>query len=174
VFLCHYSLVTSQVSSATKPSSVPAQAAQLTPPAYVVSIRQAPGLPKSLWDQAVEAVKARDKTLLEHVNIGPEDQTSTNQKIGSNNRNGKIESGGLGICRDVLQLAQKKGEECEGEAWAKVRGIYESIVKWVQKFVQVGDIVAQVDPVHIGLPWAALRFILQVKYEALRVWLKRC
>jgi hypothetical protein len=127
-----------------------------------------------LWDQAVEAVKAHDKTLLEHVNIGPEDQTSANQKIDSDNRNEKIGSGGLGICRDVLQLAQKKGEECEGEPWVKVRGIYESIVKWVQKFVQAGDVVAQVDPVHVGLPWAALRFILQVKYEALRVRLKTC
>lgn len=119
-------------------------------------------------------MKAHDKTLLEDVNIGPEDQTSANQKIDSDNGNGKIESGGLGICRDVLQLAQKKGEECEGEPWVKVRGICESIVKWVQKFVQVGDIVAQADPVHVGLPWAALRFILQVKYEALRVWLKTC
>lgn len=118
-----------------------------------MSIRQAPDLPKSLWDQAVEAVKVHDETLLEHVNIGPEDQTSANQKVDSDNRNGKIESGALGICRDVLQLAQKKREECEGEPWVKVRGICESIVKWVQKFVQVGDIVAQVDPVHVGLPW---------------------
>lgn len=43
-----------------------------------------------------------------------------------------------------------------------VRDVLENIARWVKKFVEVGDVAAQYDPGHAALPWAALRFILQV------------
>ncbi|KAJ6258228.1 Vegetative incompatibility protein [Drechslerella dactyloides] len=42
-----------------------------------------------------------------------------------------------------------------------LRDIAEKAVKWIQKFVTVGDIAVQYDPVHSALPWAAVRFVLQ-------------
>ena len=33
---------------------------------------------------------------------------------------------------------------------------------WIRKFVEVGDIAIQYDPGHAALPWAAIRFLLQV------------
>ena len=35
-------------------------------------------------------------------------------------------------------------------------------MRWVRKFVEVGDVVAQYDPGHAALPWALVRFVLQV------------
>jgi len=41
--------------------------------------------------------------------------------------------------------------------------IADKIVTWVDKFVAIGDILSQYDPVHAALPWAALRLVLQVR-----------
>ena len=36
------------------------------------------------------------------------------------------------------------------------------ILRWVDKFKEIGDIVVQYDPVHAALPWAGFRIILKV------------
>ena len=36
------------------------------------------------------------------------------------------------------------------------------ILRWVDKFKQIGDTIVQYDPVHAALPWAGFRFLLQV------------
>lgn len=40
--------------------------------------------------------------------------------------------------------------------------ITDRAISWIQRFVQVGDMVVQYDPVHFALPWAGVRFLLQV------------
>lgn len=32
---------------------------------------------------------------------------------------------------------------------------------WLYKFREIGDVVSSFDPVHLALPWAGIRFILQ-------------
>lgn len=39
---------------------------------------------------------------------------------------------------------------------------FDKIVVWIQRFVAIGDIIVQFDPAHAALPWAALRFVLEV------------
>ena len=36
------------------------------------------------------------------------------------------------------------------------------VMQLLDRFKAVGDIVANVDPIHIGLPWAGIRAILEV------------
>jgi hypothetical protein len=38
----------------------------------------------------------------------------------------------------------------------------EKILAWLEKFRQIGDIIIQYDPVHAALPWAGVRFLLDV------------
>lgn len=38
----------------------------------------------------------------------------------------------------------------------------DKIVRWLDRFKAVGDIVVNVDPVHAGLPWAGVRLLLEV------------
>jgi hypothetical protein len=44
-----------------------------------------------------------------------------------------------------------------------IRDVFEKIVRWVDTFKQVGDIAVQYDPIHASLPWAGIRFLLQVR-----------
>lgn len=47
--------------------------------------------------------------------------------------------------------------------------INRSILEWVDRFKQIGDIIMQYDPGHAALPWAGFRFILQVTNSATSV-----
>jgi hypothetical protein len=39
---------------------------------------------------------------------------------------------------------------------------WNKIVQFLDKFKSVGDVVANVDPVHVGIPWAGVRTLLEV------------
>ncbi|KAK2468826.1 hypothetical protein H9L39_19588 [Fusarium oxysporum f. sp. albedinis] len=71
----------------------------------------------------------------------------------------------------VLELTDKAQRECDAKAWrlrrkngatVSVRDILAKVVKWVNHFKAIGDIAVQYDPGHAALPWAGVRFLLQV------------
>ncbi|KAH0149874.1 hypothetical protein KCU67_g10896, partial [Aureobasidium melanogenum] len=77
--------------------------------------------------------------------------------------------------RDVvavaLKVANDKHELCLRKRWKVknfhgeaivVRDVVEKVVKWITKFKEIGDIAVQYDPVHASLPWAGVRFLLQL------------
>ena len=102
-----------------------------------------------LWDKAVEALKDKHK---HNVDFQRTDKNA--------------------ILADVLEEVQKKKQACierrlkykrkNGEVLV-LYDVYEKMVKWVTKFKEVGDIAVQYDPGHAALPWAAIRFFLQVR-----------
>ena len=64
-------------------------------------------------------------------------------------------------------LNEKKGELWkvkfrEGSEEVVLRDVGMKILRWVDKFKQIGDIIVQYDPAHAALPWAGFRFLLQV------------
>ena len=75
---------------------------------------------------------------------------------------------------DVLQhlrtAAEKKRNDCEDRRWKFevngrqiiLRDVADKILVWVDKFKQIGDIAVNFDPVHAALPWAGVRFLLEV------------
>ena len=84
-------------------------------------------------------------------------------------------SPGLKICQEVLRAAEHKQAKCKDEngkstsrGLVKLGHIYGSIAKSVQKFVSVGDVASQIDPLHFGVPWAAIRLALLVSQRAQR------
>jgi len=44
-----------------------------------------------------------------------------------------------------------------------IRDQLEKVVLWVEIFKEVGDNAIQCDPAHAALPWAGVRFFLQVR-----------
>lgn len=70
------------------------------------------------------------------------------------------------LCNDILRMtkSQKDNAESGGATTLKQRvsRAYNGIMAWTQKIVALGDVVSQVDPVHIGLPWAVIRAVLFV------------
>jgi hypothetical protein len=76
----------------------------------------------------------------------------------------------LFVCKDVLRLTTEKQRQLErneggltAENVLRAKKAYARIVLWVQKFVSIGDLIAQLDPIHVGLPWAGVRLILLVR-----------
>lgn len=81
----------------------------------------------------------------------------------------------LRILNDVLVAAEEKRQECIKKQWKYkksngriiiIRDLFDKILKWVDTFKQIGDIAVQYDPGHATLPWAGVRFILQVGLSA--------
>jgi len=70
-----------------------------------------------------------------------------------------------------FNAAKDKQRLCENKRWTfTIRGHTvrlgdeaDKVVRWLDRFKQVGDIAANVDPMHAGLPWAGIRFLLEVQ-----------
>lgn len=71
---------------------------------------------------------------------------------------------------EVHAHARKLQQRCKIKRWSwsyRGRQVYlfeqvDKVVHMLAKFKDVGDIVAGVDPIHLGLPWAGVRAILEV------------
>ena len=76
----------------------------------------------------------------------------------------------LDILQHLHTAAVKKRTNCEDQRWKFdlngrqiiLRDVAEKIVVWIDKFKQIGDIAVNFDPVHASLPWAGIRFLLEV------------
>lgn len=77
----------------------------------------------------------------------------------------------LNILSELLVVAEQAKQECIKKKWRHTRksgetviisDLFGKIIRWIDLFKQVGDAAAQYDPVHAALPWAVVRFLLQV------------
>jgi ankyrin repeat domain-containing protein 50 len=67
-------------------------------------------------------------------------------------------------------MVEKKREECEEKRWKFningrqiiLRDVAEKVIVWINKFKEIGDVAVNFDPIHAALPWAGVRFLLQV------------
>lgn len=74
----------------------------------------------------------------------------------------------------ALAAAKEKQRYCIEKRWTftftgrtvVVKEEADKVVGWLDRFKAVGDIVANVDPMHVGLPWAGIRLLLEVKARA--------
>lgn len=74
---------------------------------------------------------------------------------------------------EVHTRARELQRRCKIKKWSwnyKGRPVYlfeqvDKVLLLLNKFKAVGDIVANVDPIHVGLPWAGVRTILEVRIQ---------
>jgi hypothetical protein len=73
---------------------------------------------------------------------------------------------------DLHALAERSKQECIKNRWKYtrksgetviLRDVFNKIIRWIDIFKQAGDLAVQYDPVHAALPWAGVRFVLQVR-----------
>lgn len=85
----------------------------------------------------------------------------------------------LDVLHLVVKAADEKRKLCISRQWklkapdGKViilRDVLEKISGWVNRFVAVGDVIIQYDPVHAALPWAAFRFLLNIAVGDVQAW----
>ena len=105
----------------------------------------------SLWDKAVESLRDKHKYNIDFQ---------------------RTDKGA--ILAEILEEIQKKKQACierrlkykrkNGE-FVILYDVFEKMIKWVTKFKEIGDIAMQYDAGHAALPWAAVRFFIQVRYR---------
>jgi len=116
-----------------------------------------PYLQRDLWDEALQTLSKMEKSIvLEHV---------------------PSETSHLDVMLEALMKeAQDKRRACEAKRWTfEVKGhvfelhrVADKVFDWLNKFKQIGDIVVNVDPLHVGVPWAGIRFLLRVRSFQIR------
>ena len=77
----------------------------------------------------------------------------------------------VAVLEDILSSVREKQNVCLQKRWVfknrsgeslVVRDLVDKIAVWVGKFIKVGDAAVQYDTSHAALPWAAVRFLLQI------------
>ncbi|KAJ4291737.1 hypothetical protein N0V90_009632 [Kalmusia sp. IMI 367209] len=106
--------------------------------------------PLDFWNEAFGSLPQEDQELLqEYIHPSTLDSIQT--------------------FSDILEVACKKRDLVEQKKWTvhvmgkriTVRSQADLVIRWLDRFKQVGDVAVNADPVHAGLPWAAVRFIIQ-------------
>ncbi len=78
-----------------------------------------------------------------------------------------------GLIQDVIRVVEEKHHLCVEKQWkfrtgsesVPMRDPFGRIVAWINKFRDVGTIMMQYDPTHAAIPWAAIRFVLEVSSQ---------
>jgi hypothetical protein len=79
------------------------------------------------------------------------------------------------IVQQALAATRQKQATCRAKRWTFTFGGHtvvlrekaDNIVKWLDWFKQVGDVASNADPIHVGLPWAGIRLLLEVNIAEL-------
>ena len=71
--------------------------------------------------------------------------------------------------RDLALRKRWKFKNANGDV-VVVRDVLEKIARWIHRFKETGDVIAQYDPAHLSLPWAAFRFLLQIYVSHVQVF----
>ncbi|GKZ38746.1 hypothetical protein AbraIFM66950_011182 [Aspergillus brasiliensis] len=109
----------------------------------------------SLWAIAFSSLSEKDRRIFRLSDKSPPD---TKQ-----------------ILTDILTAVEKQRDRCKRDKWTTIsiagkelviRDVCAKIAAYVQKFMEVVDTAVQYDPVHAALPWAGVRFLLQLTFTA--------
>lgn len=83
-----------------------------------------------------------------------------------------VQAGPNELLDTLIGFAQEKRNMCEERRWkfefrgrsCELRNEADRVISWLNAFKQIGDVAVNVDPLHAGLPWAGIRFLLQVGF----------
>lgn len=104
---------------------------------------------QTIWDEALEKLTLKQQKSLHNCNSSkPTDSTELINAVRSK--------------QYELQTLSWDYSFKLGKRTYDVKKLMENVVTWVGRFISIGDIIVQYDPTHIALPWAGIRFLLQV------------
>ncbi|KAI1263354.1 hypothetical protein F5Y18DRAFT_394024 [Xylariaceae sp. FL1019] len=143
--------VPATVSQAGKSSAVPLHAQQ-DPHGPTIPKSCSPQIKLSLWEKAIETLSGEERSWIA--------QATDNTSMSVN-----------GVVHQIIDITTTRQKHCAEKGWKTFEfgshtiSFADSARKaliWLNKFKEIGDIIVQYDPVHAALPWAAVRFVLQV------------
>jgi hypothetical protein len=109
--------------------------------------------PLDLWTKALKKLPVEDQQTLQRLQPTPIDKRPFSETI-----------------QELLGLTRKVQDKCKAKSYKFrfrgkdiiMRDVAGKIIFWLNKFKEVGDVAVNFDPVHASLPWAGVRFLLQV------------
>jgi hypothetical protein len=109
--------------------------------------------PRDLWKDALQKLSSGDQEAVGELEISLSAQKLFSEKI-----------------QELLDLTRKVQDKCQSKSYKFsfkgkeiiMRDVAGKIIFWLNKFKEVGDVAVNFDPVHASLPWAGVRFLLQV------------
>ena len=112
----------------------------------------------NLWARALGSMSEKDKSTLRSLSRKGKDT------LGGNETTSKLD------IEELLIAVRAKREMCLENQWefefrgraVNLRYQADKIITWLAKFKEVGDNAIQKDPGHAALPWAGIRFLLQI------------
>lgn len=137
------------VDSGPKPHSIREPSLQATIPVRSGAFDVKSSSFRDLWDQALQKLPVEERQVLTQHNSATKPE----------------------MLEELSRIAEEKRDECQRRGWTiEVRGrqiplrdIAGKMIDWVNKFKEIGDVAVSFDPVHAALPWAGVRFVLQVR-----------
>jgi hypothetical protein len=100
-----------------------------------------------LWAQAIERLSSEER---QDINFSYDKLTVLSDLRGD-----------VDVARQKCEDSRLHFKRRSGEK-VILRDLLGKVIKWVNLFKQVGDTAVQYDPGHAALPWALVRFVLQV------------
>lgn len=105
---------------------------------------------KDYWGDALSSLEKYKQSRIKQELLNKEDLISWPDII-------------AGICRREQDGRQKKERKLRfAGREIDLRKMMDSWTEFLDKIKQIGDVAVNADPIHAGLPWAAVRFILTV------------
>ena len=109
-------------------------------------------LGRELLDRALELLPQRERATIEKYILPTSDDIDS-------------------ALQKAFNAAQDKRNLCEKKRWTFTFGRHtvrlgdeaDKVLLWLDRFKSVGDIAVNADPIHAGLPWAGIRFLLEVR-----------
>lgn len=116
-----------------------------------------PPVRKDLWILAFESLSPEDKARLQPYRT-EKDPRSIDET--------------LRVLRDKQDLCMQKRWtlKIRGDRRIIIRDVLDKIAFWINKFKETGDVAVQYDPTHAALPWAGVRFLLEVTTNDLQTF----
>ena len=135
--------------------SPPAQKAQLSTSndAVAQGVTESMIRSLSLWHEALKKLDPEKQSAIRGLAVSVEQTSSP-----------------AGLIENVYNDVREKRSQCEAKRWKLsfrgreviLRDVADKVATRISKFKEIGDVVANVDPLHAGLPWAGMRFVLQL------------
>ena len=109
--------------------------------------------PRDLWKDALQKLSSGDQEAVGGLEISLSAQKPFSETI-----------------QELLDLTTKVQDKCQSKSYKFsfkgkeiiMRDVAGKVIFWLNKFKEVGDVAVNFDPVHASLPWAGVRFLLQV------------
>lgn len=102
-----------------------------------------------LWDEAVGLLKEEDK---QNVNFATPEKRAMLVELSEEVKRKK-----------QLCVAKRLKYKRNNGDFVILYDVFEKMAKWINTFIQIGDVAVQYDPGHAALPWAGVRILLQVR-----------